>query len=101
MITALINLFNLNHLTLRLDLVTSKYLGESEEKIRNLFQMAKNLKPCVIFIDDIDSVGMKRDNDDNGVNERVLSTLLNEMDGFAIVNKGGRFRICFGYWVYK
>lgn len=87
MVTALINSFNLNHLNLRLDVVTSKYLGESEEKIRDLFAMAKKLRPCVIFIDDIDSVGMKRENSENsGVEERVLSTLLNEMDGYFIFN---------------
>ncbi|KAI8981777.1 P-loop containing nucleoside triphosphate hydrolase protein [Mycotypha africana] len=66
--------------------IYSKYLGETEHKIRQIFQSAKRLAPCIIFVDEMDSIGTKRgfdsaDSGGGGVNERVLSTLLNEMDG--------------------
>ncbi|CAO3631990.1 unnamed protein product [Cunninghamella blakesleeana] len=65
--------------------IFSKYLGETELKIRQLFATAKRISPCLIFIDEMDAIGSRRgwDSSDSsgGVNERVLSTLLNEMDG--------------------
>ncbi|KAI8374157.1 P-loop containing nucleoside triphosphate hydrolase protein [Radiomyces spectabilis] len=65
--------------------VFSKYLGETERKIRQLFGTAKRIAPCIVFMDEMDAIGSRRgwDTGDSGggVNERVLSTLLNEMDG--------------------
>jgi transitional endoplasmic reticulum ATPase len=66
--------------------IFSKYLGETENKIRKLFATAKRISPCIVFIDEMDAIGTKRgfdigDSGGGGVNERVLSTLLNEMDG--------------------
>ncbi|KAF8930233.1 hypothetical protein BGZ58_008380 [Dissophora ornata] len=68
--------------------IFSKYLGETEATLRRLFAMAHQIAPCILFFDEMDSIGAKRgwggDGDSqgsNGVNERVLSTLLNEMDG--------------------
>ncbi|CAO3631517.1 unnamed protein product [Cunninghamella echinulata] len=65
--------------------IFSKYLGETELKIRQLFATAKRIAPCLIFIDEMDAIGSRRGWDSSessgGVNERVLSTLLNEMDG--------------------
>lgn len=62
--------------------IFSKYLGETEEKVRKLFASAKRMAPCIVFIDEMDAIGSKRGADlSGGVNERVLSTLLNEMDG--------------------
>lgn len=61
-------------------------MGETENKLRKLFATAKRISPCIIFIDEMDAIGTKRgfdasDGGGGGVNERVLSTLLNEMDG--------------------
>jgi transitional endoplasmic reticulum ATPase len=66
--------------------IFSKYLGETENKLRKLFATAKRISPCIVFIDEMDAIGTKRgfdsaDSGGGGVNERVLSTLLNEMDG--------------------
>ncbi|KAL1916195.1 uncharacterized protein VTP21DRAFT_5812 [Calcarisporiella thermophila] len=64
--------------------VFSKYLGESERIIRRIFAQAKRIQPCVIFFDEMDAICSKRDwnsEGDSGIQERVLSTLLNEMDG--------------------
>ncbi|KAJ1678896.1 hypothetical protein EV182_003134, partial [Spiromyces aspiralis] len=63
----------------------SMYLGETEAYIRHLFQTAKSIAPCIVYLDELDSVATKREwestDSSNGLQERVLSTLLNEMDG--------------------
>ncbi|CAG8756403.1 15719_t:CDS:2, partial [Acaulospora morrowiae] len=70
--------------------ICSKYFGETENIIRNLFKTARKISPCIIFFDEIDSIASRRDwNDEEGnvgVGERVLSTLLNEMDGIQELN---------------
>lgn len=60
----------------------SKYLGESEARVRQLFARARGLQPCVVFLDEVDTVGGWRGREDGtGVEKRVLGTLLTEMDG--------------------
>ena len=64
--------------------VLSKYVGESEKTVREIFRKARMASPCIIFIDEIDSISKMRGNDgdmDSGVSERVVDTLLTEMDG--------------------
>lgn len=61
-----------------------KYVGESEERIRALFAAARRCKPCIVFLDELDAVALKRGSEQagtTGVEERVLSQLLNEIDG--------------------
>lgn len=56
------------------------YVGESERAIRDVFRRARAAKPCIIFFDEIDSIGKSRDKTpESGLN--VVATLLNEMDG--------------------
>ncbi|KAJ4341720.1 AAA+-type ATPase [Ascochyta clinopodiicola] len=56
------------------------YVGESERAIRDVFRRARAAKPCIIFFDEIDSIGKSREKtQDSGLN--VVATLLNEMDG--------------------
>lgn len=63
--------------------VLSKYVGESEKTVREIFRKAKLAAPCIIFIDEIDSIAHARGGDtgDSLVSERVVDTLLTEMDG--------------------
>ena len=58
------------------------YLGESERIVRELFDLARQKAPSVIFIDEIDAIVGKRGKS-TGVTKRVLSTFLNEMDGIT------------------
>ena len=58
----------------------SKYVGESERAIRNLFRKARAFSPCIIFFDEIDALASQR-NDQSDVTNRVLGQLLTEMDG--------------------
>ncbi|MEM0087950.1 MAG: AAA family ATPase, partial [Thermofilum sp.] len=63
--------------------VYSKWVGESERAIRELFRKARQVAPSVVFIDEIDALAPVRGlvTADSGVTERVVSQLLTEMDG--------------------
>ena len=64
--------------------VLSKWVGESEKAIRDIFRKAKNSSPCVIIFDELDSLARSRSVDEeSGVSERVLSQLLTEMDNIS------------------
>ncbi len=64
--------------------ILSKWVGESEKAIREIFRKARISAPCVILIDEIDSIASKRGNaDDSKVIERVVNSLLTEMDGLS------------------
>jgi len=60
--------------------IMSKYKGESEERVREVFETARETAPSIIFFDEIDSVAGKRD-DDGDVENRVVAQLLSLMDG--------------------
>lgn len=78
------NLFTVLHVPSASQLL-SKYFGETEANIRRLFAFARERKPAILFIDQIECLGLKRGTTDsnNSSNERYLSTLLNEMDGIS------------------
>jgi transitional endoplasmic reticulum ATPase len=62
----------------------SKWVGESEKGVREVFRKARQAAPCVVFFDELDSVAPRRSGGDTGdsrVGERVVSQLLTEMDG--------------------
>ncbi|MFW9849153.1 MAG: AAA family ATPase [Candidatus Thorarchaeota archaeon] len=63
--------------------IVSKWLGESERLVRNLFEMARKNQPAIIFIDELDSVGVARSGDDVGGERRMKTQLLTEMQGLA------------------
>ena len=60
------------------------FVGMGAAKVRDLFKQAKAKTPCIVFIDEIDAIGKKRDNQIGGNDEReqTLNQLLTEMDGF-------------------
>ena len=60
------------------------FVGMGASKVRDLFDQAKQTAPCIIFIDEIDAIGKKRDGQFGGNDEReqTLNQLLTEMDGF-------------------
>ena len=60
----------------------SKYVGDSERGIREIFRKARAASPCILFFDEIDSIAPIRGHGgDSGVIERVISQMLTEMDG--------------------
>ncbi len=72
-----------NFITIKGPEVFSKWVGESEKAIREVFRKARMAAPAVIFFDEFDSLvpGRGRGYADSGVSERVISQLLTEMDG--------------------
>ncbi|NJF24810.1 CDC48 family AAA ATPase [Thermococcus sp. Bubb.Bath] len=61
--------------------VLSKWVGESEKNIREIFRKARQAAPTVIFIDEIDAIAPRRGTDTNHVTDRLINQLLTEMDG--------------------
>ena len=61
--------------------IMGKYYGESEEKIREIFNQAEENSPSIVFIDEIDSIAPKRDEVSGEVEKRIVSQLLTLMDG--------------------
>ncbi len=72
-----------NFISIKSPEVFSKWVGESEKAIREIFRKARMASPAVIFFDEVDSLAPRRGqgDGDSGVTERVISQLLTEMDG--------------------
>ncbi|VVD03324.1 unnamed protein product [Leptidea sinapis] len=73
----------LNFLSIKGPQLFSKYVGESERAIRDLFTKARQVAPSIIFFDEMDAIGGERGDGEAGVHERVLAQLLTELDGIV------------------
>jgi peroxin-6 len=64
------------------------YVGESEKNVRDVFQKARDARPCVIFFDELDSLAPNRgrSGDSGGVMDRIVSQLLAELSGINSKN---------------
>jgi transitional endoplasmic reticulum ATPase len=78
---AVANETNSNFFTIGGPEIMSKYHGESEERLRNVFQEAEKNAPSIIFIDEIDSIAPKREEVTGEVERRIVAQLLSVMDG--------------------
>jgi transitional endoplasmic reticulum ATPase len=71
-----------NFLTVNGPELLNKYVGESERRVRELFERARDSAPAVVFFDELDALGSARGDDgDSSAPERVVSQLLTELDG--------------------
>lgn len=68
--------------------LVQKYIGEGSRMVRELFVMAREHAPSIIFMDEIDSIGGKRTNSGGGDSEvqRTMLELINQLDGFEATN---------------
>ena len=66
--------------------ILTMWVGMSESGLRDIFDKARQAAPCVLFFDEIDSIATQRGihQGDSGVSDRVVNTLLTEMDGIGI-----------------
>ncbi len=63
--------------------IMSKFYGESEERLRNMFQQAEQNSPAILFVDELDSIAPKREEVSGEVERRIVSQLLSLMDGLS------------------
>ena len=71
-----------NFISIKGPQLLSRFVGESERGIRDIFKKARQAVPCIIFFDEIDAIApLRGGRNDNGVTERVIAQLLTEMDG--------------------
>ncbi len=79
---AVANESNANFISVKGPELLSKWVGESEKHVREMFRKARQVAPCVLFFDEIDSLAPRRGSgSDSHVTERVVSQLLTELDG--------------------
>jgi len=82
MAKAIANETHVNFISVKGPALLSKYVGESERAVREVFQKARQAAPCIIFFDEIDAlVPIRGGASDAHVSERVLSQILTELDG--------------------
>ena len=76
-----------NFISIKGPQLLSRFVGESERGIRDIFKKARQAIPCIIFFDEIDAIAPVRGGrNDTGVTERVIAQLLTEMDGLEELN---------------
>ena len=85
---AVANESGVNVISVKAPALMSRYVGDSEQGVRELFLKARQASPCIIFLDEVDSVVPARGegSTDSHVAERVLSQFLTEMDGLEELN---------------
>ncbi|HZD44260.1 MAG TPA: ATP-binding protein, partial [Methanomicrobiales archaeon] len=75
-------------LEVRLSMITSQYLGETSKNVDRIFEFAKRLSPCILFIDEFDYVGKSRVTDDHGAMKRAVNMLLKNIDRISLIRDG-------------
>ncbi|KAL4629882.1 peroxisome biogenesis factor 1 isoform X3 [Arapaima gigas] len=71
----------MNFISIKGPELLSKYIGASEQAVRDLFERAQSAKPCILFFDEFDSLAPRRGHDSTGVTDRVVNQLLTQLDG--------------------
>lgn len=82
---ALANSCEANFISIKGPELRSKWFGESEEKLRFIFETAKKVTPCIIFFDEIDALAPIRGTDPSGLTDSIVNQLLSEIDGIETI----------------
>lgn len=69
----------------KLSMVTSQYLGETAKNVDRTFEVAKRLSPCILFMDEFDSVAKTRASDEHAALKRAVNTLLKSIDEISLI----------------
>jgi ATP-dependent 26S proteasome regulatory subunit len=70
----------------KLSMITSQYLGETAKNVEKVFEVAKRLSPCILFMDEFDFVATTRTGDEHNAIKRAVNTLLKSIDEVSLVN---------------
>ncbi|NXW74379.1 PEX1 factor, partial [Hirundo rustica] len=71
----------MNFISIKGPELLSKYIGASEQAVRDIFNRSQAAKPCIVFFDEFDSIAPRRGHDNTGVTDRVVNQLLTQLDG--------------------
>lgn len=82
------NEFKINFISIKGPEILSKYIGASEQAIRELFEKANLSKPCILFFDEFDSIVPPRQNNNTDVTDRIVNQILTQMDGIESLEQG-------------
>lgn len=82
-----------NFLSITSSGLTSKWLGESEKLVKALFSVARELKPCILFIDEVDSMLCERKENESEATRRIKTEFFIELDGLKSDNNDNVFVI--------
>jgi SpoVK/Ycf46/Vps4 family AAA+-type ATPase len=69
----------------KLSMITSQYLGETAKNVEKVFEVAKRLSPCILFIDEFDFVAKTRRSDEHAAIKRAVNTLLKSIDEVSLI----------------
>ncbi len=75
-------------LEVKLSMITSQYLGETSKNIEKVFEIARKMNPCILFIDEFDYVAKMRTSDEHAAIKRAVNTLLKSIDEINLVEDG-------------
>ena len=82
---ALAHELGLPFVEVKLSMITSQYLGETAKNVERTFEVAKRLSPCILFIDEFDSVAKSRGSDEHAALKRAVNTLLKSIDDISLI----------------
>ncbi|KAI4312488.1 hypothetical protein MLD38_037294 [Melastoma candidum] len=77
--------FSLRFISVKGPELLNKYIGASEQAVRDVFSKAAAAAPCLLFFDEFDSIAPKRGHDNTGVTDRVVNQFLTELDGVEVL----------------
>jgi len=78
---------NVNFISIKGPELVSKWVGESEKQVREIFKKARQVAPCIIFFDEFDSISKQRGASLNDSTEKMVNQLLTELDGVEELEK--------------
>lgn len=81
LVEAIANESGLNFIGVKGPELLSKYIGASEQSVRQLFARAQTAAPCILFFDEFDSLAPRRGHDSTGVTDRIVNQMLTLLDG--------------------
>lgn len=79
---------SLPFLEVRLSMITDQYLGETAKNIDRVFEIAKRMNPCILFIDEFDFIAKTRSTDEHAALKRAVNTLLKAIDEISLIQHG-------------
>jgi ATP-dependent 26S proteasome regulatory subunit len=82
---ALAHNLDLPFVEVKLSMITSQYLGETAKNVEKVFEVAKRLSPCILFMDEFDFVAKTRASDEHAAIKRAVNTLLKSIDDISLI----------------